>query len=249
VKTPSPALAVSFVALAVALGGTGYAVTQLPKNSVGTKQIKKNAVTGAKVKAGSLDASDFKPGQLPRGERGPQGATGERGPQGATGERGPQGATGERGAQGTAGERGPQGDIGPTFAFSDSQLLGTPVQITDGTTVISYAVAIPRAGLLTGNVTGFVFPSGGLPGHSAWAECRVWVAPANVAISQITPTSTVTNDLVAVNGLMSLAFAYAVPAAGTYALSVRCTKTLVDAASAISMELDRYDLNGVLAGS
>jgi hypothetical protein len=231
VKTPSPALAVSFVALAVALGGTGYAVTQLPKNSVGTKQIKKNAVTGAKVKAGSLDASDFKPGQLPRGERGPQGATGE------------------RGAQGTAGERGPQGDIGPTFAFSDSQLLGTPVQITDGTTVISYAVAIPRAGLLTGNVTGFVFPSGGLPGHSAWAECRVWVAPANVAISQITPTSTVTNDVVPVNGLMSLAFAYAVPAAGTYTLSVRCTKTSADADSALNMGLDRYDLNGVLAGS
>jgi hypothetical protein len=231
VKPPSPALVVSLIALAVALGGTGYAVTQLPRNSVGTKQIKKNAVTGAKVKAGSLEASDFKPGQLPRGERGPQGATGE------------------RGAQGTAGERGPQGDIGPTFAFSDSQLLGTPVQITSGTTVISYAVAIPRAGLLTGNVTGFVFPSGGSPGHSAWAECRVWVAPANVAISQITPTSTVTNDLVAVNGLMSLAFAYAVPAAGTYTLSVRCTKTLVDAASAINMGLDRYDLSGVLAGS
>ncbi|MBU6364472.1 MAG: hypothetical protein KGQ95_09675 [Acidobacteria bacterium] len=34
-NTPSPALAVSLVALAVALGGTGYAVTQLPSNSVG----------------------------------------------------------------------------------------------------------------------------------------------------------------------------------------------------------------------
>lgn len=35
-KPPSPALAISLIALAVALGGTGYAVTQLPKNSVGT---------------------------------------------------------------------------------------------------------------------------------------------------------------------------------------------------------------------
>jgi hypothetical protein len=222
---------VSFVALAIALGGTGYAVTQLPKNSVGTKQIKNGAVTGVKVKAGSLDASDFKPGQLPRGERG------ERGEQG------------ERGAQGATGERGVQGEPGPSFAFSDSQVLGTPVEITGGTTVISHAVAIPRAGLLTGNVTGFVFPSGGSPGHSAWAECRVWVAPANVAISQITPTSTVTNDVVPVNGLMSLAFAYAVPAAGTYTLSVRCTKTLADAGSALSMGLNRYDMSGVLAGS
>ena len=226
---PSPALVVSLVALAVALGGTGYAVTQLPKNSVGTAQIKKNAVTGAKVKAGSLDASDFKPGQLPRGERGPQGATGE---------------------QGTAGERGPQGDAGPTFSFSDSQLLGTPVEIAESdTTVISYAVDIPRAGRLTGNVTGFVFPGGGQPGKSAWAQCQVRVAPANVAISQITPTSPVTNDVVAIHGLMSLAFAYAVPSAGTYTLSVRCTKTLVDPTANVSMGLDRYDLNGVLAGS
>lgn len=227
-KTPSPALAVSLAALAVALGGTGYAVTQLPKNSVGTAQIKKNAVTGAKVKAGTLDASDFRPGQLPRGERGPQGATGE---------------------QGTAGERGPQGDAGPTFSFSDSQLLATPVEIISNTTVISYAVAIPRAGRLTGNVTGFVFPGGGPPGKSAWAQCQVRVAPANVAISQITPTSPVTNDVEAVNGLMSLAFAYAVPSAGTYTLTVRCTKTLVDPTANVSMGLDRYDLNGVLAGS
>jgi rare lipoprotein A len=39
-KRPSPSLAVSLAALVVALGGTGYAVTQLPKNSVGTAQIK-----------------------------------------------------------------------------------------------------------------------------------------------------------------------------------------------------------------
>ena len=73
---PSPALAVSLVALAVALGGTGYAVTQLPKNSVGTAQIKKNAVTGAKVKARTLDASKFKKGTLLQGPRGAQGAPG-----------------------------------------------------------------------------------------------------------------------------------------------------------------------------
>lgn len=58
-RKPSPALVVACVALFVALGGTSYAVTQLPRNSVGTKQLKNAAVTGAKVKAGSLDATAF----------------------------------------------------------------------------------------------------------------------------------------------------------------------------------------------
>lgn len=78
-KPPSPALVVSFIALAVALGGTGYAVTQLPRNSVGTAQIKSGAVTGAKVKNGSLTAVDFKKGTLRQGPRGEQGPKGEQG--------------------------------------------------------------------------------------------------------------------------------------------------------------------------
>ncbi|HYJ21522.1 MAG TPA: hypothetical protein VEW07_05815 [Solirubrobacterales bacterium] len=57
-KRPSPALVISILALFIALGGTSYAVTQLPKNSVGTAQLKKNAVTGAKVKDGSLSGAD-----------------------------------------------------------------------------------------------------------------------------------------------------------------------------------------------
>ena len=98
VKYPSPALVVSLIALAVALGGTGYAVIQLPKNSVGTAQIKKDAITGAKVKAGSLEASDFKAGQLPAGTPGAAGATGPAGPTGPTGPQGPAGpSTGSAG--------------------------------------------------------------------------------------------------------------------------------------------------------
>lgn len=79
-------MVVALIALAVALGGTGYAVTQLPKNSVGTKQLKNNAVTGAKVKNRSLSAADFRPGTLKPGPAGPQGPAG---PTGATGARGP----------------------------------------------------------------------------------------------------------------------------------------------------------------
>ena len=82
---------VATIALFLALGGTVYATTQLPKNSVGPKQLRKNAVVSSKVKKGSLLSSDFKAGQLPRG---PQGPAGSRGPVGA---QGPAGATGPRG--------------------------------------------------------------------------------------------------------------------------------------------------------
>jgi hypothetical protein len=58
-RRPSPALIVATVALVVAMAGTTYAATQLPKNSVGAKQLKKDAVTGAKVKNGSLTGSDI----------------------------------------------------------------------------------------------------------------------------------------------------------------------------------------------
>jgi hypothetical protein len=52
-RAPSPAFVISLIALFVALGGTTYAATSLPKNSVGTKQLKKNAVTGVKIKNGA----------------------------------------------------------------------------------------------------------------------------------------------------------------------------------------------------
>lgn len=56
-RAPSPALVISLIALFVALGGTTYAATSLPKNSVGTKQLKNNAVTGVKIKAGAVTAA------------------------------------------------------------------------------------------------------------------------------------------------------------------------------------------------
>ena len=66
-------------AVFIALGGASYAATQLPKNSVGTKQLKKNAVNSAKVKNGSLLAEDFKADQVPKGKEGPPGPKGDPG--------------------------------------------------------------------------------------------------------------------------------------------------------------------------
>ncbi|HEX8959781.1 MAG TPA: hypothetical protein VF770_08155 [Solirubrobacterales bacterium] len=49
----------SSIAVFLVLGGAAFAATQLPKNSVGTKQLKKNAVIGSKVKNGSLTGADI----------------------------------------------------------------------------------------------------------------------------------------------------------------------------------------------
>jgi hypothetical protein len=42
------------IAVFIALGGTSYAISKLPKNSVGPKQLKKNSVTTAKIKDGAV---------------------------------------------------------------------------------------------------------------------------------------------------------------------------------------------------
>ncbi|MBV9212869.1 MAG: hypothetical protein JOZ25_04390 [Actinobacteria bacterium] len=67
-------MVVACVALLVALGGSAYAVTSLPKNSVGTKQLKKaavttpkladHAVTASKVSANSLTGTQIKSSTL-----------------------------------------------------------------------------------------------------------------------------------------------------------------------------------------
>jgi hypothetical protein len=84
-------MVVACLALGVALSGTGYAVTTLPRNSVGTAQLKNGAVTGSKVRRASLRARHFAAGQLPVG---PQGRAGPQGPAGPTGPQGPQGPRG-----------------------------------------------------------------------------------------------------------------------------------------------------------
>ncbi len=48
--------AIAYLALIVALGGTSYAATNLPANSVGTRQLKSGAVTTNKLANGSVTA-------------------------------------------------------------------------------------------------------------------------------------------------------------------------------------------------
>ena len=93
---------VGYLALFVALGGTSYAVTRLPADSVGTAQLRNGAVTGVKVRDHSLTTSDLARGTITagaRGRTGPKGDTGAPGPAGPPGPTGP-GATGPAGPAG-----------------------------------------------------------------------------------------------------------------------------------------------------
>jgi hypothetical protein len=57
--------AVAYTALTIALGGTSYAATELPRNSVGGSQIRADAVRSSDVKDGALRLRDFRAGELP----------------------------------------------------------------------------------------------------------------------------------------------------------------------------------------
>jgi hypothetical protein len=120
---------IATLALFIALGGTSYAVTALPKNSVGTQQLKKSAVTSVKIKDGSLVAADFAAGTLLKGE------TGATGPTGATG------------AQGATGPTGPVGSAGFTEASADGEVQTDPASAGSQPTS-SFSLSTTRAGSL-----------------------------------------------------------------------------------------------------
>ena len=74
------------LALFVALGGTSYAVTALPRNSVGSTQLRKSAVSSMKVKDRSLAVRDLSIAarRSLRGATGPAGVAGAPGTAGTS---------------------------------------------------------------------------------------------------------------------------------------------------------------------
>lgn len=146
VRWPAPGTVVAAIALLVALGGTAYASTALPRNSVGTEQLQADAVIGSKVKDHSLVAADFKAGQLPRGADGPAGPQGPAGPAGPAGATGAKGATGSTGATGAAGPQGPAGFSALHYVSGDLPSLpahsqyGTEVDCASGDHVVGGGV-------------------------------------------------------------------------------------------------------------
>ena len=236
-KTPSPALVVSCAALAVALAGTGYAVTALPKNSVGTTQIKKSAVTSAKVKDGTLVAADFKAGVLD-------------GAQGATGATGAPGATGATGA------------TGPTA--SAAAISSTSVLLTGGmpyTNVFRLTTASPTTGALVLPQAMRVFVMAdvnaskgtGVATSVGYMACRVRWAPVGGAFSPVAaPGAAVTFPNVSngyavwknlsVNASIDLA-------AGSYDFAVQCLAEATAGLGVTSLTVNDVEMNVVAAAT
>lgn len=125
------------LALFVALGGTGYALSKLPKDSVKSKQIATGAVKSPEVADGSLLSTDFAAGVL---------------------QSGPPGPPGQDGADGTDGTQGPPG---PTFAAVRNRT--DPVATPNFPSLLTAAVTTPNAGRLL-VVFSISEASNGLPG-------------------------------------------------------------------------------------
>ena len=149
-----PATVIAVIALLVALGGTSYAVTQLPKASVGTEQLQDGAVGPMKIKAGAITAGKIRNenvtsqkirnGTIQRwdigwstwngllGARGPQGVQGKIGPAGPVGPAGPTGATGPTGSTGATGPPGPPGPLANRAFASFSSTVTQTLNNTGG---------------------------------------------------------------------------------------------------------------------
>jgi hypothetical protein len=135
---PSPAMVIACLALFVAMGGTGYAATQLVEAEGQATASKK-----AKAKQG------------PRGPKGPKGAKGAPGAPGAKGETGQTGLPGQKGGTGEKGEKGATGERGP----SDGRIasIGAPItpisNSADEPTVLDSLELTSGKWMLTGQVS------------------------------------------------------------------------------------------------
>ena len=200
-RAPSPAFVISLIALFVALGGTTYAATSLPKNSVGTRQLKNGAVTKKKIQAQTITAL--------MGARGRQGATGAPGTPGAAGAPGPT-------ASAYAQDQN-------TFVFVDSGTDTTAVQLTAGGGT-KLAVPFPAALHVSGvvrlrNNTG--------AGNTDQSGCRPQIAPAGGSFTDVGPEMLgLTNGFNAFNDEATIAVVgeLNVPA-GSYDARIVCRRT------------------------
>jgi len=67
-RRPSPAMVVACLALFVALGGTGYAASQLPPKSVGREQLRNGAVGNLHIRDGAVTSSKLRTGAVSSGK-------------------------------------------------------------------------------------------------------------------------------------------------------------------------------------
>jgi hypothetical protein len=68
IRRPRFAEVTSVLALFIALGGTGYAATQLPGNSVGSSQIRTGAVGKSEARTGAIGKAELRTGAVGKAE-------------------------------------------------------------------------------------------------------------------------------------------------------------------------------------
>jgi hypothetical protein len=81
------------LAVFIALGGTSYAVTQLPRNSVGSAQIRSGAVGSSELRARAVTSRAIRNGSVALSDISLSARTALRGAKGDTGPAGPPGPT------------------------------------------------------------------------------------------------------------------------------------------------------------
>jgi hypothetical protein len=157
---PSPAMVVACLALFLALGGTGYAATQLRSG--------KEQALSSTIKKG------------PRGKRGPAGPAG---PAGAAGERGPAGPAGARGAAGPQGPAGPEASAAEALAKANQALVvklqsavPTVMAEVNGPGTKSAVAVCPPNSVLAGG--GYSFPNGSPQIRASAPEGNAWSVEA-----------------------------------------------------------------------
>jgi len=154
---PSPALAISLIALFVAMGGTSYGLArnsidsrEIRNNDVRSSDLRNNDVRSKDVRNGSLLSKDFKSGQLPAGAQGATGAPGPRGLQGFQGVQGLKGDTGLKGNTGAPGAPGISGLERVSNASADDSTSGKTASVgCPGNKKV-----VGTGAILTGDVSG-----------------------------------------------------------------------------------------------
>jgi len=138
---------IGLLALFIALGGTTYAATALPRNSVGTTQLKNGAVTKTKINKKTLAA--------------------------LKGNRGPRGLQGAQGVKGDKGDKGDAGAIGPSDSFMSLGVADHTIPEPGGglsTAITSLTLA---AGTYVVHVTGSVTRTGLTAGQGATQTLQI----------------------------------------------------------------------------
>ncbi len=215
-------MVVSLIALAVALGGTGYAVVAIPRDSVGTAQLRNSAVTSKKVRNGSLLAVDFKRGQLPRGPRGYEGDAGPIGATGPTGATGPAGATGAQGPQGPVGATGATGPAGPTSGRTWTA-SGASVVACGPTDLLTQNVTLPSTSRLQIGATAQIVAAGTIP---IQLSAEVWSGGSSLGSVTSGPmmNAPTTTQLMTILGVAADVNGPVNLPAGTYQVRLRLTE-------------------------